>query len=129
MSSYATEGSAGLDLVAKFGGTLKPGEREVVETTLDGPILKDNKSVYWAVVPRSGLAVDHGVTVLNAPGIIDMDYEGNIGVILINLGVDDFNFKEGDRIAQLISLQMMRLTAFPVGKEARGEGGYGSTGR
>lgn len=129
MTSYATAGSAGLDLEAKVGGTLKPGERALVQTTLDGPILENNQSVYWLVVPRSGLALKHGVTVLNSPGVIDMDYKGNIGVILHNTGVDDFVFEAGDRIAQLITMQMMRLTQFEVGDKERGDGGYGSTGR
>ena len=129
MTSYATPGSAGLDLQARSGGVLKPGERALVPTTLDGPILKDNQSVYWLVVPRSGLALKHGVTVLNSPGVIDMDYTGNIGVILHNTGVDDFVFEEGERIAQLITIQMMRLTQFEVGKQERGDAGYGSTGR
>ena len=129
MTAYATPGSAGLDLEAKVGGVIKPGERMLVQTTLDGPILKDNQSVYWLVVPRSGLALKHGVTVLNSPGVIDMDYTGNIGVILHNTGVDDFVFEEGERIAQLITIQMMRLTQFEVGKQERGDAGYGSTGR
>ena len=129
MTSYATAGSAGLDLRAKSGGVLKPGERALVPTTLDGPILENNHSVYWLVVPRSGLALKHGVTVLNSPGVIDMDYTGNIGVILHNTGVDDFVFEEGERIAQLITIQMMRLTQFEVGKQERGDAGYGSTGR
>lgn len=128
MSSYATKGSAGLDLRAKTSGILKPGERVLVETTLDGPLLENNTSIYYMVVPRSGLALKHGVTVLNAPGIIDADYTGNIGVILYNTGVDDFEIKEGDRIAQLLASQIMRLTAFPVGEEDRGDGGFGSTG-
>ena len=129
MTSYATAGSAGLDLRAKSGGVLKPGERALVPTTLDGPILENNHSVYWLVVPRSGLALKHGVTVLNSPGVIDMDYTGNIGVILHNTGVDDFVFEDGERIAQLITMQMMRLTQFEVGSQERGDGGYGSTGR
>lgn len=129
MTSYATQGSAGLDLQAAKGGIIKPGERALIPTTVDGPILDNNTSVYWMVVPRSGLALKYGVTVLNSPGIVDMDYTGNIGVILYNTGVDDFEVKEGDRIAQLLSIQMMRLTKYPVGEQARGEGGYGSTGR
>lgn len=129
MTSYATPGSAGLDLRAKSGGVLKPGERALVPTTLDGPILEGNQSIYWLVVPRSGLALKHGVTVLNSPGVIDMDYTGNIGVILHNTGVDDFAFEEGERVAQLITMQMMRLTQFEVGKQERGDQGYGSTGR
>lgn len=128
MTSYATPGSAGLDLVAKTGGVLKPGERALIPTTLDAPILKDNHSIYFLVVPRSGLALNHGITVLNSPGVIDMDYEGNVGVILYNTGVDDYEIKEGDRIGQLITMQMMRLTQFEVGKEERGDKGYGSTG-
>ena len=129
MTSYATAGSAGLDLRAKSGGVLRPGERALVPTTLDAPILENNHSVYWLVVPRSGLALKHGVTVLNSPGVIDMDYTGNIGVILHNTGMDDFVFEEGERIAQLITIQMMRLTQFEVGKQERGDAGYGSTGR
>ena len=130
MSKYATPGSAGLDLESAVNISIKPGERALVQTTLNGPILDNNNSVYWMVVPRSGLALKHGVTVLNAPGIIDMDYTGNIGVILYNTDKDEvFEVKEGDRIAQLLSVQMMRLTKFEVGNGERGDGGYGSTGR
>lgn len=128
MSQYATPGSAGLDIQAKSDGSINPGERKLVESNLNAPLLKDNQSVYFLVVPRSGLALKHGVTVLNAPGVIDADYSGNIGVILVNHGEEKFEWKKGDRIAQLLAAQMMKLTQFPVGSTQR-KGGYGSTGK
>ena len=72
--------------------------------------------------------MNHGITVLNSPGVIDADYTGNIGVILYNAGVDDYDVKDGDRVAQLLTMQMVRLTRFAVEDKERKDSGYGSTG-
>ena len=128
MNTYATKGSAGVDLMAVGNYTIKPDERVLVKTNLDGPLLDGDHSIYGLVVPRSGLAINHGITVLNSPGVIDADYTGNIGVILYNTGVDDYDVKDGDRIAQLLTMQMVRLTRFAVEDKDRKGSGYGSTG-
>ena len=128
MNTYATKGSAGVDLMAVGDYTIKPDERVLVKTNLDGPLLDGDHSIYGLVVPRSGLAINHGITVLNSPGVIDADYTGNIGVILYNTGVDDYDVKDGDKIAQLLTMQMVRLTRFAVEDKERKGSGYGSTG-
>ena len=128
MNTYATKGSAGVDLTAVGNYTVKPDERVLVKTNLDGPLLDGDDSIYGLVVPRSGLAMNHGITVLNSPGVIDADYTGNIGVILYNTGVDDYDVKDGDKIAQLLTMQMVRLTRFAVEDKERKGSGYGSTG-
>ena len=128
MNTYATKGSAGVDLMAVGDYTIKPDERVLVKTNLDGPLLDGDHSIYGLVVPRSGLAINHGITVLNSPGVIDADYTGNIGVILYNAGVDDYDVKDGDKVAQLLTMQMVRLTRFGVEDKERNDHGYGSTG-
>lgn len=128
MNTYATKGSAGVDLMAVGNYTIKPDERVLVKTNLDGPLLDGDHSIYGLVVPRSGLAINYGITVLNSPGVIDADYTGNIGVILYNAGVDDYDVKDGDKVAQLLTMQMVRLTRFTVEDKERKDSGYGSTG-
>ena len=136
LPAYATAHAAGLDLRAAIpdGETwsLAPGQRRLVPTGLSMAIPEGFEG---QVRPRSGLALKHGVTVLNAPGTIDADYRGEVAVVLINHGDAPFDLRRGERIAQLIFAPITRgawetvdhLNA--LGATARGEGGYGSTGR
>lgn len=129
--SYATEGSAGVDLKANIDDpiTLAPLQRVVVPTGLRIALPKGTEA---QVRPRSGLAAKHGITVLNTPGTIDADYRGEVGVILINLSDKDFVINPGERIAQMI---LARYECFEwedveqLDSTSRGEGGLGSTGR
>ena len=125
----ATRGSAGYDLKSVDTVSIPPGGRYLVQTGLR-IALPDG---YEAQVrPRSGLALKHGVTVLNAPGTIDSDYRGPIGVILYNSGDESFEVKAGDRIAQLVISKTYELPFVLVDdidtNTTRGDGGFGSTG-
>ena len=129
--SYATEGSAGVDLKANIDDpiTLAPLQRVVVPTGLRIALPKGTEA---QVRPRSGLAAKHGVTVLNTPGTIDADYRGEVGVILINLSDKDFVINPGERIAQMVLARYERFEWEEVEQldsTSRGEGGLGSTGR
>ena len=130
LPAYATTHSAGMDLVAAIADpiTLKPGERKLVPTGLS-IALPDG---YEAQVrPRSGLALKNGITVANAPGTIDADYRGEVGVILINLGQEPFTIERGMRIAQMVIAPYTRATFLEVAElpsSERGAGGFGSTG-
>ena len=124
-----TEGAAGLDLVAAKPLSIAPGRFAKVET---GICVAIPFGFEGQVRPRSGLAARHGVTVLNAPGTIDADYRGEIGVVLINHGTEPFAVERGDRVAQLViaSVAKVRLNVVTALDEtARGAGGFGSTGR
>lgn len=128
---YQTEGAAGMDLHAALDApiTLPPGARVLVATGLAFAIPHG-----WEgqVRPRSGLAAKHGITVLNAPGTIDEDFRGAVGVVLVNHGQEPFVVKPGERIAQIVFAPYSRATLRVVeelDETARGEGGYGSTGR
>jgi dUTP pyrophosphatase len=130
---YHSDDAAGLDLVAASTAdadiVLQPGERALIPT---GFAIELPRGYEAQIRPRSGLALNSGVTVLNSPGTIDADYRGEIGVILINLGSHSFAVKRGARIAQLVVSQVERIAL--VEKEeledsARGAGGFGSTGR
>ena len=130
LPAYATEGSAGLDLLAAVEAdvVLEPGERRLIPS---GIAIALPHGLDAQVRPRSGLALKHGVTVLNAPGTIDPDYRGEIGVILINLGREPFTVSRGSRIAQLVVApheQIAWRQAEVLAETARGEGGFGSTG-
>lgn len=129
--SYATEGSAGVDLKANIDEpiTLAPLQRVVVPTGLRIALPKGTEA---QVRPRSGLAAKHGITVLNTPGTIDADYRGEVGVILINLSDKDFVINPGERVAQMILARYERFEWEDVEQldsTSRGEGGLGSTGR
>lgn len=129
--SYATEGSAGVDLKANIDEpiTLAPLQRVVVPTGLRIALPKGTEA---QVRPRSGLAAKHGITVLNTPGTIDADYRGEVGVILINMSDKDFVINPGERIAQMILARYERFEWEDVEQldsTSRGEGGLGSTGR
>lgn len=130
LPSYETIASAGMDLRAKLlePRSLKPLERCIVGT---GLYIELPTGVEAQVRPRSGLAAKKGITVLNAPGTIDADYRGEIGVILVNLSNDDFIIKNGERIAQLVISRHERAQWSQVQKLSstdRGNGGFGSTG-
>ncbi|MCH7525559.1 MAG: dUTP diphosphatase [Bacteroidetes bacterium] len=130
LPSYETIASAGMDLRAniKTSMALKPLERAVIKTGLfiELPIGYEAQ-----VRPRSGLAAKKGITVLNAPGTIDADYRGEIGVILVNLSSEDFIIEKGERVAQLVIAKHERAEWIEVKtltQTSRGEGGFGSTG-
>ena len=128
LPAYATPGSAGLDLRAAEALVLKPGARALVATGLAISLPATHEA---QVRPRSGLAVKHGVTVLNAPGTIDSDYRGEIKVPLINHGQEDFVIARGDRIAQMVIARVEQVLIVEVPEldgTARGSGGFGSTG-
>lgn len=127
---YETLASAGMDLRAKTTTpiTLKPLERAIVKT---GLFIELPIGFEAQVRPRSGLAAKKGVTVLNAPGTIDADYRGEIGVILINLSQEKFVIENGERIAQLVIAKHERAEwnlVVELSETKRGEGGFGSTG-
>ncbi len=129
LPSYATAGSAGLDLRAADAHSLKPGGRALVAT---GIAIALPQGFEAQVRPRSGLAVKHGVTVLNAPGTIDCDYRGEIKVPLINHGSEDFTIARGDRIAQMVIAPVVVARLAEVDSleaTARGAGGFGSSGK
>lgn len=127
---YKTPGSAGADVCAYIteAVTIKKGERAIVPT---GLFFEIPEGYEIQVRPRSGLAAKNGITVLNTPGTIDSDYRGELKVILINLGNEDFVINNGDRIAQIILAPVVQA-AFEVtdsiSETERGQGGFGSTG-
>jgi dUTP pyrophosphatase len=126
---YESAGAAGLDLRADEDFTLQPGERRLVPT---GLALAIPEGFEGQVRPRSGLAARHGVGIVNAPGTIDADYRGEVQVILVNLGAAPFAARRGERIAQLVVAPVARVEVTLVDElpgTARGEGGFGSTGR
>lgn len=131
LPTYATDGAAGLDLLAAVTEPVEiaPGARALVPT---GIVLALPAGFEGQVRPRSGLALKHGVTVLNSPGTVDADYRGEVGVILINHGDRPFTVERGQRIAQLVVARYARVTwheASTLSESARGTGGFGSTGR
>jgi len=124
-----SEGDAGVDLTSVADLILKAGERALVPT---GIAMAIPKGFGGFVQPRSGLAVNHGITLTNAPGLIDSNYRGEISVIIQNTGGDDFEIKVGDRIAQLVIMpvECAEFEAVEVLPESdRGEGGFGSSGK
>jgi dUTP pyrophosphatase len=125
---YETAGAAGLDLRADEPVTLAPGERRLVPT---GLALELPAGFEGQVRPRSGLAVRHGVGMVNAPGTIDSDYRGEVGVVLVNHGQAPVSFARGDRIAQLVIAPVVQAELELVeelSQSDRGAGGFGSTG-
>ena len=130
LPAYATAQSAGLDLMAAIDGevTLAAGARQLVPAGVSIAL----PAGYEAQVrPRSGLALKHGITVLNSPGTIDADYRGEVKVLLINHGAEAFVLKRGDRIAQMVVAPVTRIAwnvVETLDETERGAGGYGSTG-
>lgn len=130
MPAYATDGAAGADIRAYLSEdvVIQPGERKLISTGLKAGIPVGYEI---QVRPRSGLALKNGITVLNAPGTIDSDYKGDIGVILHNTSNEPFTVKNGERIAQIVVAKVASsafMRSYNVGTSARGEGGFGSTG-
>ena len=130
LPQYATEQSAGMDLRANIDDpvVLRPLERRLIPTGLHIALPQGYEA---QVRPRSGLALKHGITVLNAPGTIDADYRGEIGVVLINLSDKDFVINDGERIAQMVIARHETAEFVEVevlSETERGEGGYGHTG-
>jgi dUTP pyrophosphatase len=129
---YMTPLSAGMDLFAALEQgaiTVAPGRRHLIPT---GVAIALPEGYEAQVRPRSGLALKHGLTLLNTPGTVDADYRGEIGVIVINLGDEPFVIKDGDRIAQLVVHQVCRAELEEMDElpaSMRGEGGFGHTGR
>jgi len=129
---YMTPLSAGMDLCACLEGkevVLEPGRWQLIPT---GIAIALPEGYEAEVRPRSGLALKHGVTLLNAPGTVDADYRGEVGCIMINLSKEPFTIKDGDRIAQLVIHQVCRAEleeAEELPESSRGEGGFGHTGR
>ncbi len=128
--SYATEGSAGVDLRADIDEpvTIAPLQRVIVPTGLRIALPKGTEA---QVRPRSGLAAKHGITVLNTPGTIDADYRGEVGVILVNLSDREFVINPGERIAQMVLARYERFdweVVEELDDTVRGDGGLGSTG-
>ncbi|MCB4771430.1 dUTP diphosphatase [Ancylobacter sp. Lp-2] len=132
LPSYATEGAAGLDLIAAVPAgeplVLAPLARAAVPTGLCLALPAGHEA---QVRPRSGLALKNGITVLNAPGTVDADYRGEVKVLLVNLGAEPFTVERGMRIAQMIVAPVTRVTleeSRDLEKTTRGNGGFGSTG-
>lgn len=131
LPAYATEQSAGMDLRADIEQpvTLKPLERRLIPTGLHIALPQGYEA---QVRPRSGLALKHGITVLNTPGTIDADYRGEIGVILVNLSDEPFVVQDGERIAQMVVARHERVEWTAVDEldeTERGAGGFGHTGK
>jgi dUTP pyrophosphatase len=127
---YETNSSAGMDLKANIDKsiTLKPLERIIIKTGLYMALPQGYEA---QIRPRSGLAIKHGISVLNAPGTIDADYRGEIGIILVNLSNADFTINDGDRVAQMVIAKFEQALWQKVSQlddTKRGEGGFGSTG-
>lgn len=129
--TYATDNSSGLDLMAALIDgdiVIKSGERSLIPTGISMALPQGFEA---QIRPRSGLAYKHGITVLNSPGTIDTDYRGEIKVLLINLGEEDFIISHGMRIAQMVvtSFTQVKLNQVDdLSHTQRGEGGFGSTG-
>ena len=128
LPAYASAGAAGMDIVAAETLTLRPGARHAVAT---GFAIAIPPGYEVQVRPRSGLALKHGITCLNTPGTIDSDYRGEVKVLLVNLGDEDFLVTRGMRIAQIVFAPVTRAAVEErgsLGGTARGGGGFGSTG-
>lgn len=128
LPTYATEGSAGMDLRVIESVTLLPGERKLARTGVRVAIPLGYEG---QVRPRSGLALKKGISMVNTPGTIDSDYRGEVGIILINLGQDVVQLNEGERVAQLVICPVVRASwqvMESLDATGRGGGGFGSTG-
>jgi dUTP pyrophosphatase len=131
LPSYATSGSVGMDLVAAIDSAicLAPGARVLVPA---GFSMQLDQGFEAQIRPRSGLALKHGVTVLNSPGTIDSDYTGEVGIVLINHGVNSLDINPGDRVAQMVINKVELVELDVVGElnaTDRSSGGFGSTGK
>jgi dUTP pyrophosphatase len=127
---YMTAGASGMDLFASLEGeiTLEPGERKLIPT---GIAVAIPKGFEGQIRPRSGLAIQKGVGIVNGPGTIDSDYRGEIGILLINFGKEPFTIRDGERVAQMVVSQVYRATLIEVDdlpETSRQGGGFGHTG-
>ncbi|MBP3192651.1 dUTP diphosphatase [Natronogracilivirga saccharolytica] len=130
LPDYATRDSAGMDVRAVVDEplTLKPGQRALVPTGFQMALPPGYEA---QIRPRSGLALRHGITMLNTPGTIDADYRGEVSVLVVNLGQEPYEISRGDRIAQMVIAPVTRAEIVEAGElpeTVRGEGGFGSTG-
>jgi dUTP pyrophosphatase len=130
LPQYMTKGASGMDLYASLEKelTLKPGERRLIPTGISIAIPEGFEG---QIRPRSGLAIQKGIGIVNGPGTIDSDYRGEVGVLLINLGKDPFTVRNGDRIAQMVIAQVFKVYLEEVEDlptTQRQEGGFGHTG-
>ena len=129
LPTYATDGAAGLDVVAAEDLTLAPGQRHAVAT---GFAIAIPPGYEVQVRPRSGLALKHGITCPNTPGTIDEDYRGEVKIILANIGSEPFEVRRGERVAQLVPAPVLKASFREVdelSETGRGAGGFGSTGQ
>ena len=129
LPGYQTADAAGMDLCSTVDFTLEPLERRLVPTGIRMAIPRGFEG---QVRPRSGLALKHGISMVNSPGTIDSDYRGEIGVLLVNLGQNRVEFKSGDRVAQLVICPVVQASLSVVAElseTVRGSGGFGSTGK
>ena len=131
LPAYQTSGSAGLDLCAALPEAvqIQPGERRLIPTGLIFEIPEGHEG---QVRPRSGLALKHGISIVNSPGTIDSDFRGEVGIVLINHGAEPYVVEPLSRIAQIVIAQVVQVAieeAETLTETARGAGGYGSTGR
>lgn len=129
LPEYETNGSAGMDLRSSENYIIFPGDRVLVKT---GLFIKLKKGYEAQIRPRSGLALKHGITVLNSPGTIDSDYTGELGIILINHSKENFEVLAGDRVAQIVFAKVARIKWNLVKRlkeTIRGNKGFGSTGK
>jgi len=130
LPQYMTDGSSGMDLFASLDKevTLEPGERRLIPTGISVAIPEGFEG---QIRPRSGLAIQKGIGIVNGPGTVDADYRGEIGVLLINFGEEPFAIRDGDRIAQMVISQVFRVTLEEVNDlppTRRQGGGFGHTG-
>lgn len=128
LPSHARQGDAGVDLYARESGVLEPGERALVPT---GIAVAVPAGYVGLIAPRSGLAIEHGVGLVNSPGILDSGYRGEVNVVMVNGGAEIFEYRRGDRIAQLVIVpftaqEYVAVEELPASD--RGADGFGSTG-
>ena len=126
--TYAHSGDAGMDICSCEHASLKPGERKLIKTGFKMQLPPQTEA---QIRPRSGLAINHGISLLNTPGTIDEGYRGELGIIMINLGDSHFLIEPGMRIAQMVIAPVLKVKVAEVGElseTTRGEGGFGSTG-
>ncbi len=126
--SYAHPGDAGMDICSCEAAILQPGERKLIQTGLKMELPVGTEA---QIRPRSGLAIQNGITLLNTPGTIDEGYRGELGIIMINLGQESFEIKPGMRIAQMVIAPILRVEtveAALLSDTIRGKGGFGSSG-
>lgn len=130
MPRYQHPGDAGLDLPSRVDAVLQPGERATVPT---GIVIAIPQGYAGFVLPRSGLAAKHGISLVNSPGLVDSGYRGEMAIVMINTDQREaFQIKRGDRIAQLVILRVEEarvIATDTLDNTSRGEGGFGSTGR